>query len=290
VVAVTTETAEALRRIHDPSPQVAAALGRLSTGALLLASSLEKVTALEPMLTIEVDGGGPAGRLLATASPAGWVRAIVANPLATAESRTEGKLNVAGVVGCDGELIVTRDSGVGEPYRGVVELVSGELARDLALYLSESEQSPAAVVLGVRTLREGRIGGSAGLLVQLFPGVSDQEALALTEHVRELGAVSARLSQGEGPREWLARVFPGGCTILNETPVSFRCGCSIDRVEAALKLLGTNEILAISEEDSEDGATVVCGFCKGKYLVVPERLQELVGEAEQENSELGIRN
>ena len=72
VVAVTTGTTEALRHIHDPSPQVAAALGRLSTGALLLASSLEKVTAREPMLTIEVDGGGPAGKLLATASPAGW--------------------------------------------------------------------------------------------------------------------------------------------------------------------------------------------------------------------------
>ena len=173
VVAVTTDTAEALRRIHDPSPEVAAALGRLSTGALLLASSLEKVTAREPMLTIEVDGGGPAGRLLATASPAGWVRAMVANPRAIADGRKEGKLNVAGVVGSDGELVVTRDPGIGEPFRGVVELVSGELARDLAFYLSESEQSPTAVVLGVRTLRGGRVGGSAGLLVQLLPGVSD---------------------------------------------------------------------------------------------------------------------
>jgi len=38
------------------------------------------------------------GTLLATASPRGWVRAMVANPLATAEPRVNGKLNVAGVV------------------------------------------------------------------------------------------------------------------------------------------------------------------------------------------------
>ena len=55
----------------DAEPKL---LGRLATGALLLAASLEKVTRREPMLTLEVDGGGPAGRMFATASPAGWVR------------------------------------------------------------------------------------------------------------------------------------------------------------------------------------------------------------------------
>ena len=51
--------------------------------ARALAASLEKVTAREPLLTLEMDGGGPAGRIFATASPAGWVRAFVANPQAT---------------------------------------------------------------------------------------------------------------------------------------------------------------------------------------------------------------
>lgn len=290
VVAVTTSSVEELRRLHDPSPEVAAAIGRLATGTLLLACTLEKITGREPLLTVEVNGGGPAGRLVATASPAGWVRAMAANPLATAARRDAGKLNVSGVVGKDGQLMVTRDPGIGEPYRGVVELVSGELAKDLAYYLSESEQSPAAVVLGVKCLREGRVASAGGLLVQLLPGVSDQEALALTECIRKLGAVSSRLAAGQGPREWLAEIFPAGCSILGEVPARFFCGCSMERVERALKLLGSKEIRAVLEEGCVDGSDVICGFCRMAYTLQPSRLRALITEVEAESPEFGLRN
>lgn len=283
VVAVTTNSVEELRRLHDPSPEVTAAVGRLATGTLLLASTLEKLTGREPLLTVEVDGGGPAGRLVATASPAGWVRAMVANPLATASRRDDGKLDVSGVVGSDGQLIVTRDPGMGEPYRGVVDLVSGELAKDFAYYLSESEQSPAAVVLGVKCLREGRVASAGGLLVQLLPGVSDEEALALTDCIRSLGAVSSRLSSGQGPREWLAEIFPAGCSILGEVPARFFCGCSMERVERALKLLGLDEIRAVLQDGRDDGSDVICGFCKMAYTLQPARLRALITEVEAEN-------
>jgi molecular chaperone Hsp33 len=298
VVAATTSSVEELRRLHDPSPEVAAAIGRLATGALLLASTLEKITRREPLLTVEVDGGGPAGRLIATASPAGWVRAMVANPLATSDQRADGKLDVSGVVGAEGQLVVTRDPGIGEPYRGVVNLVSGELAKDLAFYLSESEQSPAAVVLGVKCLREGRIANAGGLLVQLLPGVSDREALELTDRIRSLGAVSSRLADGKGPRQWLAEIFPEGCSIFGEVPARFFCGCSMERVERALKLLGADEIRAVLEEGGHGGSDVICGFCRMAYTLHPARLRELIAEVEserarfncQDRDEIGMRN
>jgi len=290
VVAETTNAVEELRRLHDPSPEVTAAVGRLATGALLLASTLEKITAREPLLTVEVDGAGPVGRLVATASPAGWVRAMAANPLATADRRDDGKLDVSGVVGVAGQLIVTRDSGIGEPYRGVVELVSGELAKDLAYYLSESEQSPAAVVLGVKCVREGRVASAGGLLVQLLPGVSDKEALALTDRIRALGAVSSRLSAGQGPREWLAKIFPEGCAIVGEVPARFFCGCSMERVERALKLLGLEEIRAVLEDRRDGSSDVICGFCRMAYTLQPARLRALITEVETESTEMGMRN
>ena len=49
VVAVTTNAVEELRRLHDPSPEVTAAVGRLATGTLLLASTLEKLTGTQEM-------------------------------------------------------------------------------------------------------------------------------------------------------------------------------------------------------------------------------------------------
>ena len=282
VAAATTATVERLREIHGTSPTVTAALGRVATGALLLAAALEKVTAREPVLTVEIDGGGPAGRLLATASPSGWVRATVAHPRATAPARDDGKLDVAAVVGTAGRLVVTRDPGIGEPYRGVVPLVSGEIAKDLATYLSESEQTPAAVALGVHVLPEARVSHAGGYLVELLPGVSDAEAEALAARVESLGAVTPRMREGEGPEAWIGTLFPDGYEILDTVPVRFQCGCSRDRVERALKLLGAAEVRELLESSRTEPVTLTCEFCRTPYTVPREDLVRLLAEIEEE--------
>jgi len=287
VAARTTQTVERLRSIHEPSPTVTAALGRVATGALLLVAALEKVTGREPMLTVEIDGGGPAGRLLATASPSGWVRATVANPRATSETRPDGKLDVAAVVGTSGQLVVTRDPGIGEPYRGVVPVVSGEIAKDLAYYLSESEQHPSAVALGVHVVPEVRVEHAGGYLVQLLPGVPDDEAAALAGRVAELGAVTPRMREGEGPEAWLERLFPDGFDILERIPVRFHCGCSRDRVERALKLLGAEEVRQLLDRSRTEPCILTCEFCRTEYTVPPEDLARLLAEIEEETGTPG---
>jgi molecular chaperone Hsp33 len=272
----TTATVEELRRIHDPSPVTAAAIGRIATGALLMASILEKATGREPMVTIEIDGDGPAGKLLATASPTGWVRAMVANPLATADPIINGKLNVAGVVGSSGELVVTRDPGIGEPYRGVVPLVSGEIAQDLARYLLDSEQVPSAVLLGVHVVRAGRVGHSGGLMVQLLPGVSDEEAEELSSRVRGLGALTSQMAAGAGPLDWIQSLFGSDLTVLGQTPVRFFCGCSEHRVETALMLLGADEVRAMIEANPDRPTVLSCGFCRKEYSLSAGDLQRVL--------------
>ncbi len=282
VAAATTETVERLRSIHEPSPTVTAALGRVATGTLLLAAVLEKVTGREPMVTVEIDGDGPAGKLLATASASGWVRATVANPRATAEPRPDSKLDVAAVVGTSGHLVVTRDPGIGEPYRGVVPIVSGEIAKDLAYYLSESEQVPSAVALGVHVLPEARVEHAGGYLVQLLPGVTDDEAQALAGRVAELGAVTPRMREGEGPEAWLNRLFPEGVEILERTSVRFHCGCSRDRVERALKLLGAVEVGRLLDQSRTEPVVLTCEFCRREYTVPPTDLERLLAEIEED--------
>jgi molecular chaperone Hsp33 len=275
--AVTTDAVEELRRVHRPTATVTAALGRVATGALLLAACLEKVTAREPMLTLEVEGGGPAGRLVATASPRGWLRALVTEPGADALPRPDGRPDVAGVVGTEGHLVVTRDPGIGEPYRGVVPLVTAEIATDIAHYLVGSEQTPAAVVLGVATGPGGEVLFAGGYTLHLLPGVSDLEADRLSDRVRELGPVSAQLEQGSDPRVWLATLFPDGLTMLDEVPVTFLCGCSRDRVERALLLLGRDHLEELLELDG-DRVELTCEFCRTAYALDRDELEQLVAE------------
>ncbi len=278
IAAVTTNAVERLRSIHDPGPDVTGALGRAATGALLLAAMLEKVTNREPILTVQIIGDGPAGRIVATASPAGWVRAMVANPTATAPARPDGKLNVSGVVGTTGQLVVTRDPGVGEPYEGVVPLTTGEIANDIAHYLNDSEQVPSAVVLGVFAESSGRVGHAGGYMLQVLPGVSDGEADQLTQRVKDLGAVTAQLAQGEGPHRWLERLFPDGFGVLAQVPVRFLCGCSRSRVERALKLLGRDEMQSLLESHHGQPVQLTCEFCKTEYVVPAPDLARLLLE------------
>jgi molecular chaperone Hsp33 len=276
VAADTTTVAQELRRIHEPTRTVTTALARLATGAVLLAGSLEKVTGREPVLTLELDGGGPAGRIFATASPAGWVRAFVANPGATAAPTEDGRLDVGSVIGREGHLSVTRDPGNGRPYRGVVPLFTGEIAKDLAWYLTESEQSPAAVVLSVSLEPNGEVSAASGLLLQLLPGVSEDEARELTDRVQGLGSLA---DAGGGPSDWLESLFPGGFDDVESTAVEFRCGCSRERVLSALRLIGAREVGGLLR-DAERGtpAVMTCEFCRTSYEVSIPELQMVLEE------------
>src|SRR4051812_29580451 len=83
-----------MQRRHDTWPWVTAGLGRTAMGALLLAAASLKEE--DQSLTVEVKGGGPAGRLLATANGGGEVRALVSNPHAQPDEDDGTKLNVAG--------------------------------------------------------------------------------------------------------------------------------------------------------------------------------------------------
>jgi molecular chaperone Hsp33 len=64
--------------------------------------------------------------------------------------------------------------------------------------------------------------------------------------------------------------------------VRFHCGCSTERVETALKLLGVGEIRAAMDEDNDRQARVTCGFCRRVYSVPRLRLLELIREIEAE--------
>lgn len=272
-----TELVEELRRRHDTYPAASAALGRTAMGALLLAAASLKEE--EQVLTVEVRGGGPIGRILCTANGRGEVRGLVGNPHAHAESRRPGKLNVAGVVGTEGYLSVTRDLGMREPYRGTVELRSGEIGEDLAYYLARSEQTPSAVGIGVFVVPDGTVEAAGGFLVQLLPGLSDEEIAAVEREIAALPHPTSMIRDGLTPAQVLERIFPGGFELLDEYPVRFLCPCSRERFESAIVTLGGPEIQRLIEEEEKDFTEVVCHFCNEAYRFSPDQMREILRKA-----------
>lgn len=266
-----------LRGRHHTYPAATAALGRTAMGALLLGAASLKDR--EQILTVEVRGGGPIGRILATANGAGEVRGLVTHPAAHAESATPGKLNVAGVVGTSGYLSVTKDLGMREPYRGTVELQSGEIGDDLAYYLLRSEQTPSAVGVGVFVSREGDVEAAGGFLVQLLPGLADDEVAWIEREIADLPHPTTMIRDGLSPEQVLTRIFDERFEPLDSYPIRFACPCSRERFGSAIVTLGADEIRKIIEDEDRDATEVVCHFCNEAYEFSASEMREILRAA-----------
>jgi molecular chaperone Hsp33 len=259
-----------MRARHATSDVMTAALGRTAMGALLIAAASLKEE--DQVLTVEVRGNGPAGRILCTANGRGEVRGMAANPAADAPDLRPGKMHVAGVVGTEGYLSVTKDLGMKESYSGTVELLSGEIGEDLAYYLTKSEQTPSGVGVGVHVARDGAVVAAGGYLVQLLPGLGDDEITAIEERMAALPSPTELIRAGSGPEDILQRIFGDAWELGDRTAVAFRCPCSRERFEAAIVSLGEAEIERIIAEEEHDRTEVVCHFCNEHYYFTADEM------------------
>ncbi len=269
-----TGVVEQLATRHQTYPAVTAGLGRLATGALLMGVMLKQP---EHLLTLRLKGGGPAGTLLVTANGAGEVRGLVSNPQPDMPQARNGKLNVSGAVGREGQLTVTKDMGMRHPYSSTVELVSGEVGEDLAYYLARSEQVPSAVGIGVFVRADGSVEAAGGYIVQLLPGLSEEMVGEIEAKIRTLPHPTTMLRSGDSPEDILTRIFPEGYELLDRIPVRFHCPCSRERAERALLLLGGDALLEMRQEASTRGHTeAVCQFCSTEYRFSTADIEDLI--------------
>ena len=261
---------EEARKIHNCSPTVCAALGRTLCAASLMGEMMKEENA---SLTIRINGGGPIGSVVAVSDSSGFVRGYVGNAEVDLPLRSDGKLDVGGVVGCDGMLTVSRDIGLKEPYIGSVQLVSGEIAEDITSYLLESEQVPSACALGVLVDTDRSIKSAGGFIVQLMPGADEKLIDTLEENIFMMDQLTTVLSE-DGAEALFEQVLKGlEYHIVGESEVGYRCPCSKERVEQALGCIEKNELEELIKEGED--IKVSCQFCNKQYSFSPAELAEL---------------
>lgn len=261
---------EEARRRHDLSATASAALGRTLAGALLLAQVLVKTE--DGRVAIRIQGDGPVGAIIAEGSADGDARGYVRRPHAELPPReSDGKLDVRGLIG-QGDVAVMRLLENAEPYTGTVELVSGEIAEDLAYYLARSEQIPSALLLGVYVER-GEVTHAGGLLVQAMPGAQGAHLARLEANVRALGSITDNL-RGGSVLEIVQKAAEGLDLELepDARAARFACRCSEERALASLTYFAPAER---QEMIDEGGQEVVCHWCGHKYHLSPELIETL---------------
>lgn len=265
VLSATHLVREAARR-HATSPTASVALGRALMGTLLLATEAQDGERIQ----LRVRGNGPIGTIVVTADSEGDVRGYAANPQVDVPLRGE-HLGVCDAIGF-GQLHVERNHERWKhPYSGIVPIVEGEIAQDLARYLLESEQKPSAVALGIYLGTDGAIEAAAGYLVQSLPEADDGVLADFEQRIAETHQPSQLVHEGMTPEAIIDRLLGDerGSPRQKIRP-RFICPCDVERVVRAALLLGRDEIREIVE--TGEVLEVRCEFCAEVYRVDPDEL------------------
>lgn len=229
-------------------PRVREILGELMAAAALLTSTLK----FDGRLIMQVQGKGPVSLLVVECTSNRTMRAI---------AQWQGEIPeapLATLVG-DGRLAVTIDPLKGkERYQAIVALEGLTVAEAFENYFARSEQLATRLWLAADPRQ------AAGMLLQRLPegGHSDDDAWTRAVH---LGSTLTRDELLALPvREILHRLYhEEDIRLFSRVPVSFRCSCSRERVEAVLRMLGHDEIHSILDE--QGSVSVDCEFCGNRY-------------------------
>ena len=260
------------KETHGLSKIATAALGRTLTAAAMMGSMLK---GKNESVTASIKGGGPIGTVLAVANDECTVKGYVDNPNIDLP-RTGTKLPVGAAVGKDGRLTVIKDLRLREPYVGQVNLVSGEIAEDFAMYFTASEQTPSLVSLGVLVSDE-RVEAAGGLIVQLMPGASEAAIRSIEASAGMFMDISGTMKEYHldgAVNQLLLHLQP---EVLERREIRYACDCSRERVERALIALGPDELQDMIRE--QHGAQVDCHFCNKRYSFTEDDLRQLLATA-----------
>ena len=258
--ATTRNLTEHTRQVHNTSPVVTAALGRLMTGAVMMGKMLKGE---DDLLTLQISGDGPLKGMTVTADSRGHVKGYAIEPQIMLPPSLAGKLDVGGAIG-NGFLRVIKDMGLKEPYVGQTEL--------------QSEQVPSSVGLGVLMEKYNTVKQAGGFIIQLMPFTEEAVIGQLEKNLAEFSTVTKVLDEGKTPEEMLQMLLAGMDPVITEqSPCEFRCDCSKHRVEKAIISIGKKDIQDMIDDGQE--IEVNCHFCNTAYKFSVEELKGLLRKA-----------
>ncbi len=260
-------------RVHHTSPTATAAVGRTLTTASMIGTLLPEAG---DTLTVTFQGDGPLGRLIVVADYYGNVKGYVENPLADPPRKPNGKLDVGAAVGA-GTLSFVKYLGDQPPQTGLTDIVTGEIAEDIATYFAVSEQVPTVLSLGVLVDKDYTCLASGGVLVQLMPFPDEETVHLIERNAARLPSLSKLFADGKtltDVADMIMQDIP--YDVFDTVEPQYRCDCSRARMKKKLLSIGQEQIRDLLHQQEAEGKarelTVTCRFCNSEYTYTDEQL------------------
>ena len=257
---------QAMLKGRDYPDPVRDQFGQAMAAAALLSGTIK----FEGSLILQAQGPGPLTTLVAQATNERSLRG-----LARWNDEVPADAPLPDVFG-DGRVVITVSPDKGERYQGIVPLKGDKLEDALGVYFEQSEQLQTRLWLAA----DG--GRAAGLLIQVLPSESGHE-----EDWNRIGTLAETVTRQEllqlPADQLLYRLFnEEQVRLFDPEPLSFRCGCSQERISDSLRALGRSELEDIL---SEQGVIEVdCEFCNRHYRFDPVDVEQLLSTGPQHNA------
>ncbi len=267
------EMVNGMRRAHTTSPTATAALGRTLTAASMIGTMLPEEG---DTVTVTFSGDGEAGKIIAVGDYFGNVKGYIQNPLANPPKKPNGKLDVGAAVGA-GTLSFVKAVGDGDLQTGMTEIVTGEIAEDIATYFALSEQIPTVLSLGVRVDKDYSCLAAGGVLIQLLPFPDENTVNLIERNAQRLSNISQYFEMGMSNEEIADMAMADiPYDVFDNLEVEYKCDCARDRMRKKILSLGSAEIAKMLDEQQAEGKprelTAICRFCNTEYTYTEAEL------------------
>lgn len=266
-----TQVVQEMQMLQNTLPIATVGVGKAMVGALLMAAQLKD----KQQVGLLFRGNGSIKSIYAEADFEGSVRAFTPNPGYEPANYDKG-LSVAEALG-KGTLSVARQQPFQKsPFHGTVELVTGEIAEDLAHYFHQSHQIRSVVALGIYLDEYGKVVKAGGVIIEVMPGVDEKIVSAIEANAAIMQpSVSKILMEGGKPFDLVEPFMLGVPFTELDHPYEARyfCPCDKERVKGALSILGMAELQDIIDKAEEQ--EVVCQMCGKPYLITIDEVSEI---------------
>lgn len=260
VIVHLTQSFRTMLEKHDYPPPVQKQLGEILLAAALLSNTIK----LNGRMTIQFQSDGALKMLVAQINDERHLRGLAqwdANAMDTALETGLG----------EGSLVITIfQKHQKKPMQSVAPLKHRSIADALAFYFLQSEQLPTLFSFAVKEDM------ASGFLLQMMPenNASNRDTFwnALVERVKK---IDARELFYDNNASFLQYHFSGDdVRLFDSHDLQFKCGCSVEKMGNAVRVMGQAEANLILKEKS--AIVVTCEYCNSEYAFDREMVEKKV--------------